>query len=149
MSLPRRRGRCYGEPVASNLLVVTGVLVPGDRHTPGPVDLGHLKTADWQRLQDLLDPFEEAWHAADGPGSAVELERFLPPPGDALRLVALHELVKADLEFRWRHAQPALLESYLDRFPELGPARSLDARVVYEEYRVRRRHGGHPTLSES
>jgi hypothetical protein len=123
--------------------------VPTERQSRWPpTDLGHLKTLDWERLQDLLDPFEDAWHAVAEPGQVVDLLGFLPPVDDPLRGVALQELIKADLEFRWRHGQELLLDEYLKQFPELGPRDRLPTALLYEEYRVRRRQGDRPSLAE-
>jgi tetratricopeptide (TPR) repeat protein len=104
-------------------------------------DLGHLTSHEWERLQNLLDRFERAWQERPDPHGSVDLRDYLPRPKDALRPIALQELIKADLEFRWRRGQTAALESYLHQFPELGSTRSLPSRLVYEEYRVRQHFG--------
>jgi hypothetical protein len=77
----------------------------------------------------------------------VELGRYLPPPADPLRPLALRELIKTDLEIRWRRGLGVTLEFYLSRFPELGPAQVLSPELVYEEYAVRHRHGDRPALA--
>ena len=60
-----------------------------------------LTSGEWDQLQALLDRFEQA-----GPHSgAVDLDGFLPLPGDRLYLPALNELVKRDLELRWRNGR--------------------------------------------
>jgi serine/threonine protein kinase len=106
------------------------------------LDLGHLDPDEWERLQGMADRFEQACRGA-GP---VDLTEFLPPQGDPLRPVALQELIKTDLEIRWRHRQNVSLESYLARFPELGSAASLPAALIYEEYRARQLYGDRPPL---
>jgi serine/threonine protein kinase len=106
------------------------------------LDLGHLDPDEWERLQGMADRFEQACRGA-GP---VDLTEFLPPQGDPLRPVALQELIKTDLEIRWRHRQNVSLESYLARFPELGSADSLPAALIYEEYRARQLYGDRPPL---
>src|SRR5262249_58318043 len=111
-------------------------------------NLGDLRSLDWERLQDLLDPFEAAWHALEGQAGVVALGDFLPPATDPLRRLALIELIKADLEFRWRRGLPVGLETYLQDFPELGAAAALPARLLYEEYRVRQRYGDQPPLAD-
>ncbi len=108
-----------------------------------PGELGSLKTSEWQRLQDLTDRFENAWQQAD----SVDLGVFLPPAGDPLRNVALFELIKSDLEIRWRHGQIIGLEFYLDRFPELGDAEHFPVELIFEEYRVRQLYGDKPELA--
>ncbi len=102
-----------------------------------------LSTEGWHRLQHCANRFEQAWKG----GTAVDLSQFLPPAGDPLRDRCLHELVKVDLEMRWRSGQPVVLEYYLEKLPELGPAEALPVDLVYEEYLVRHRHGDKPTLS--
>src|SRR5438132_13996500 len=98
-----------------------------ERNAPmPPSNLARLKDEEWERLQQLADGFEQAWQR----GPHVPLDQFLPPSGDALRPVALHELIKTDLEMQWRHARPALLESYLEKFPELGGSRDLPAHLI-------------------
>jgi hypothetical protein len=109
-------------------------------------DLERLPASEWRRLQDLLGRHERAWREAVGPGQAVDLGAYLPAPGDPLRPLALYELILADLEFRWQRGLGSTLESYLERYPELGPAGALPARFVYEEYRLRQQHGDRPPL---
>jgi hypothetical protein len=75
-----------------------------------------------------------------------ELLWFLPPPGHPLRLAGLHELVQADLDARWRRAEPVTLEAYAEALPELGPAAELPAPLVYAEYAARCRHGDRPDV---
>jgi serine/threonine protein kinase len=106
-------------------------------------DPGYLESVAWRRLQDLADQFEEAWEQGD----SVDLARHLPPPGDPLRPAVLRELIKTELEIRWRRGRPVQLESYLERFPELGPRAALPADLIYEEYRVRQLYGDRPPLS--
>jgi serine/threonine protein kinase/formylglycine-generating enzyme required for sulfatase activity len=108
----------------------------------GPHDLGRLKSAEWGQLQEVVERFEKA--CSDG--DVADLERFLPLPGDPLRPVALQELIKTDLEIRWRHGRAVTLEVYLEKFPELGGADDIATDLIYEEYRVRQDHGDKPTL---
>ncbi len=63
--------------------------------------------------------------------------------GSTLRLPALFELVKADLERKWRSGHPVSLESYLEILPELGTRDSIPAELILAEYEERRR-GGEP-----
>src|SRR5262245_38969473 len=109
-------------------------------------DLGRLPTRDYKRLLDLVEPFEEACQAAEAQATLVDLIPFLPPTADPLYHAALLELVKIDLEYRWRHGRAAYLEAYLARLPALGAARELPAELIQEEYRVRQRFGDRPAL---
>jgi serine/threonine protein kinase len=106
-------------------------------------DLGNLPSQQWDRLQDLVDRFEQACHQGD----VIDLQGFLPPPGDPLRKAALQELIKTDLEIRWRHGSGLDLEAYLKQFPELGSSRSLSPRFIFEEYRARQLYGDKPPLT--
>src|SRR5436189_4330778 len=97
-------------------------------------DLGELNTREWQSLQELADCLEEAWKK----GSTVDLTRFLPPAGTPARSTILQELIKTDLECRWRNGQAVVLDYYLEKFPkELGSAQTLPPELVFEEYRIR------------
>ena len=53
----------------------------------------------------------------------------------------LHELIKTEMEVRYRRRQNYPLEEFLRRYPELGGPEKLPAGLLYEEYRVRQRHG--------
>src|SRR5262249_23504794 len=98
-----------------------------------PADLGRLKTSEWNLVLELAERFDQAWQDAE----SVDLAAFLPPPEDPLRPAALQELIKTELEIRWRRGQRPLLEEYAGRFPELGGPANLSPRLLYEEFRVR------------
>jgi hypothetical protein len=107
-----------------------------------PSDIGKLKPPEWDQLNDLAGRLEEAWQRK---GSA-DLAQLLPAPGHRLRLPFLRELIKTELEIRWRRSLPVLLDEYLLRFPELGPAGSLAVDLIYEELRARHLYGDRPPL---
>ncbi len=107
--------------------------------------LGHLSTDEWERLQEILDRFEKAWNNV-GSEDAIDLKGYLPPIEDPLRSVALQELIKAELEIRWRRGQTVRIESYLSEFPELQVVGTLSP-LIYEEYRVRHMHGDKPPVT--
>lgn len=108
-----------------------------------PSDLGNLNTSAWERLQDRAERLEALWRE-QGP---VDLNLLLPPPGDPARLASLVELIKTDLEIRWRRDKGVRLEWYVEHFEELGAVSELSARLIYEEYRTRQLHGDKPELS--
>src|SRR2546429_9325049 len=97
-----------------------------------PHNLGDLEADQWDKLQDLADRFEEA--CKNGP--VQDLAQFLPTKEDSLRVTALMELVKADLEIRWRRKEGKPLEGYLERFPELGSSSSLPPQLIFERNRI-------------
>jgi serine/threonine protein kinase len=106
---------------------------------PSVQGLGNLSEQDWHRLQEILDRFESVWEEK----GIAEIEEFLPPAEDSMRPVALQELIKADLEIRWRKNQAQALEYYQNKYTELG---SLTPQLIYEEYRVRKLYGDKPDI---
>lgn len=112
-----------------------------------PANRGRLTNEEWARLQEFLERFEKTW---DGKAAAVEpkdLRDWLPPEGDPLRAAALEEMVKSELEIRWRHGRGLALETYLEQLPELGNRATLAAALIYEEFRARQRFGDRPPLA--
>src|SRR5262245_53989124 len=93
--------------------------------------LGDLKASEWQELQQIADRFEKSWEKIDVRGEPPDLAKFLPPPQDPLRRIVLQELIKIDLEARWRRDQSTGLEFYLQRFQELGAAKRLSAALLF------------------
>ncbi len=105
-------------------------------------EAGRISADDWRRIGELADRLEEAWQRTN----AADLGSLLPPAADALRSSALIELIKTELEIRWRRHNGVPLEHYLERFPELGPKEQAPAALIYEEYRVRQRYGDQAPL---
>jgi serine/threonine protein kinase len=103
-----------------------------------------LTDRDWVRLKKQCEALESAWRAADS--DFVDLGRFLPPVEDPLRRCFLLELIKTELEIRWRRNLPITLEHYLARFHELGSIDALPASLILEEYRTRHLYGDRPEL---
>jgi serine/threonine-protein kinase len=110
-------------------------------------------------VEDLLSQFDQAWWDGEQP----RIEDFCPPSAlaagmDPARRTLLEELIKIDLEHRWRQApqlgstsatpEQARLEDYVGRFPELGPLDRLPAELIAEEYRARHFWGDRPAYEE-
>lgn len=92
----------------------------------------------WDELATRLESFVEAWDAGSGPPPLMD---FVPEGPQALRRLALVELIKVDLEYRWLHAGPHReIESYVDAFPELDRD-GVPCDLLYEEYHVRKQSG--------
>lgn len=99
-------------------------------------------------LETQLDAFDVAWQNAPAP----RLEAFFAIAPALERPRLLEELVKIDLEYRWRQAVALgdalggkpLLEAYRRSFPQLG----LSAELIAEEYRVRQWWGDRPAHAE-
>jgi serine/threonine protein kinase len=107
-------------------------------------DIGELTDADWDQVEELANRLEAAWQK----GGAVDLAAFLPEPGSPIRKSTLLELIKVDMECRWKKGQAVVLEVYVDKFSELGRARDLPATLIFEEYRVRQLHGDRPPIEQ-
>jgi len=105
-------------------------------------------------FEKLVYGFDKAWQS----GQAPRLTDFLPQGGwrggnPAYRQF-LEELVKIDLEYRWRDGGRAngmarlCLEDYARSLAKLGLAEHLSAELIGEEYRVRQRWGDQPLHAE-
>lgn len=125
-----------------------------------------LRTAPGAALDfdSVLDRFETAWQGEAAPA----VEQFVPAgKGDAAgRRALLIELVRVDLDHRWRRAAQATkpgreepsnlpllprrpkLEDYVKRLPELGPLDQLPADLIGEEYCARHCWGDRPKQEE-
>ena len=90
-------------------------------------------------LAEILEAFIERWDAWNGV-DAPRMHTLLPEVGETRR-VALIELIKVDLEYRWvKHNLPLRIEDYLREFPELN-AEAPPVDLLYEEFHVRRESG--------
>src|SRR5262249_18388216 len=99
-------------------------------------------------LEELVERFERAWRSEKAP---PRLEEVLPPPPakeDARPHRILRELIKIDLECRWRSrgATAPRLEHYVRQHSQLGPQPSID--LIAEEYRVRQLWGDRPSHAD-
>jgi tetratricopeptide (TPR) repeat protein len=111
----------------------------------------------------LLERFEQAWQQGESPA----LDAYLGSAAAGRESLLLAELVKIDLECRWRRAGPGgsgmdtpatgpedslpqrpRLEDYLRRYPGLGPGGELPLDLIGEEYRVRHWWGDRPGQAE-
>jgi hypothetical protein len=94
-------------------------------------------------VSDIVEAFE-ASAAAD---PTADVADFAPPPGSPSRAAALAELIRVDLERRWRAGTPERLSAYLRRFPEAFAAPFVGG-LAFEEYRQRCHAGEQVSPSE-
>ena len=87
---------------------------------------------------DRLDAFEEAWLGSPPP----RIRDYIA--GDLKnRVHLLTELIKIDIEFRWRQSAASgriaklRLEDYFREFNDLGPIERCPVELIEQEYRVR------------
>src|SRR5438067_3631752 len=99
--------------------------------------------------EDARRRFEQAWRE----GRPEPIEHFLPALDQPLHLPTLEELVHIELEFSWKCRQTdpiekisacPLVESYLERFPQLNQHTIIE-RLLRQEWEVRRAVGDDPT----
>jgi hypothetical protein len=70
---------------------------------------------DAGRLEELVQGFEQAWQNGHRPA----LDDYLPSGGGPFRAAVLVELVHTELECRLKAGEPARVEEYVERYPEL------------------------------
>jgi serine/threonine protein kinase len=111
---------------------------------------GPFETVQYSKVRGLAQRFEQAWEAQNDSSSSkgIDLVAFLPEPGDPARLPTLIELIKTDLECRWQRGLPTSLETYVEKFPEIGPIDKISPKLIYEEYRIRTQHGSPAPLTQ-
>ena len=89
-----------------------------------------------------LERFVAAWSSTETP----RIREHLPSDERMQRLVAI-ELVKLDLEYRWRDGvEPQYVEDYVTELSLLGPEAPLE--LIYEEWHVRQHAGLQVTADE-
>ncbi len=74
-------------------------------------------------------------HTLLGGATAVDLRHFLPAEDASHRRAVLCELVKTELEARYRRGKGQTLERFLESYPELGGRDDVPVSLLYEEYR--------------
>ncbi|QDU81188.1 Serine/threonine-protein kinase PrkC [Polystyrenella longa] len=111
-------------------------------------------------MDEQLDEFESAWRSGAAPPNLVD---YLPDKGSNEFRVVLSELIKIDIDYRWRVTSPnnnitnirttedvacPRLEHYFSAFPELGEISKCPHELIAHEYRVRKWVGDAPVAEE-
>jgi hypothetical protein len=124
-------------PPYRNSLTNRGCVVMSDaskRHVPTKLQES--------RLYDVLERFKEALQGSD----QVDLADYLPGPADPLRLPALREMIRIDLELRWLKYQGIPAEDYVKRFRELASDPGSLVHLAVLEYYARKQTNNPPSL---
>jgi predicted Ser/Thr protein kinase len=100
-----------------------------------PASLAKLSDDDRRQVEAWLMEFQQRW---DEKRLGAQV-RKLPPAGSALRLPALTELVKIDLERQWLKGRRVKLESYMKALPELGTSATVSPELIQAEMAARRK----------
>ncbi len=95
-------------------------------------------------LEDFVDAFEAAW-AQHGDADPAQ---FVPDHGHALYLPVLGELLRIDMEMRWKRGRKCRPEDYRERFPLVFENPDVLKGLAFEEYRLRRQAGEAPSPAE-
>ena len=94
--------------------------------------------ATFPELREDIEPFVRLFEESWARGARPRVEDHLP--GDPDRCFpALIELVHAELEFRLKCGEPARVEEYLERFPDLASRREIVVGLIQAEQRYRSR----------
>src|SRR5260370_25186762 len=89
-----------------------------------------LPSAAWARLERVLERFEDAWQSGQRP----DLDDYLAEAGPGERTALLIELVHEDLDYRFQRGEPARVDAYLARYPELRATPELVVDLLAAEY---------------
>ncbi len=89
----------------------------------------------------IVAQFEESWSG----NSPLSIDDIIPRKGDE-RQVILQQLVHIDLDNRLRAGDPARVEDYLKRYPELERDESTVLALIWTEYEARQ--GADRTISD-
>ncbi|MCX7422620.1 MAG: protein kinase [Planctomycetia bacterium] len=92
-------------------------------------------------VRDALTDWLADWDLSWQPGQIERQLDSLPSDLRAFRRAAIAELVKIDIVKMWRREMETLLESYLERFPELGTADTVTPDLIIAELEARKLAG--------
>jgi serine/threonine protein kinase len=93
----------------------------------------------WDQLTLCVEAFSEVWKSASAP---PDLAQYVPTSPPTLRRLALVELVKVDLEWRWPRAEwRKTLEQYATELPELSADGRLPEDLVHEAAHIQNQFG--------
>ncbi len=95
-----------------------------------------LPDEEWQRFEAAIETFSRAWTESQIPPMIAD---FLATYDESWRTSLMVELVKIDVEQRWRRGVPRLIEDYAAELPELQ--QQISPELVLEEFRARRLAG--------
>jgi serine/threonine protein kinase len=96
-------------------------------------------------IRERIDAYEQLVSGGEFPN----LRDLVDPTEKGFQAVILRELIKVDLERRWRVGQPKKLEDYCREYPDVTDATGIPPLdLIQAEYRVRCRYGDAPSHDE-
>jgi hypothetical protein len=108
------------------------------------LELQHLSNPQRGVVATFLKQFQQTWTE----GKLNSWIPKLPLTGSPLRTPVLAGMIQIDLGNRWRQGGEAAVESYLQRFPELGTPGTVAPALIWAEYQARQQTGQPVRLSE-
>jgi WD40 repeat protein len=109
-------------------------MTPHRSNSARSLAVSDLPTEVWNRLEEVLERFEAAHHRGERPA----LEEYLAAVSPDERRPLLIELAHVDLESRLKAGEWVRVETYLERFPELGSNPPVALDLIAAEYALRR-----------
>lgn len=120
-----------------------------DSHSSRPPAASQGDDLLWERVAGLVDEFASAWEAHVASGEVQPTLKGFLPPDEELAPLALPELIKTDLEYRWQHDRsPRKLEDYARELPIRDKSGQLPLELIHEELQVRMQAGQRITEDE-
>jgi serine/threonine protein kinase/predicted Zn-dependent protease len=108
--------------------------------------IGREDVGQWRGLDVIVEDFETAQVRL----GQADIDDFLPPRDHPEYLAVLCELVRVDLEYRWRRGDAREIEVYRRLYPELFEDAESAGAISFEDARLRRQaaEGDDPLFSE-
>ena len=88
-------------------------------------------------LEDLIEEFESRWN----PESRESIQQIVSDHGLTNDSEAITELIRIDIEFRYKHGIDLQLDEYFDRFPIVAREPEAVNDVAFEDFRSRAASG--------
>lgn len=89
------------------------------------------------QLENVSKEFTQAWLDVDQGAAEPSLDQFLSQQPETLRARILERLVAIDLQQRARRGSLAIIDSYLEGFPQFWNADNVSVDLICCEYRAR------------
>src|SRR5690242_9134487 len=93
-----------------------------------------LRQKEWDRLEAVIERFEEAWQHGQRPA----IDDFLKGE-DVEPQKLLLELIHVDLECRLKAGEDIRVERYFERYPAIASDREVALELIAAEYKFRQR----------
>src|SRR5262245_27847280 len=117
--------------------------MPGHSQRSAEGSIPSLGDEVWDRLERILERFEDAWRRGERP----VVDDYLAQAEPGTRLVLLLELLHTDLHYRADSGAGADVAGYLRRYPELADDPAV-VEPIATEFALRQRRDGSCAVAE-